>query len=73
VVVNAGTAVTIDALDGDGVFAADSSSGMRLMLRALADNTSALKVPPGEYREFPENTADAVYSGAVARSAARSS
>ena len=67
VVVNAGTAVTIDALDGDGVFRGGLIlPGMRLMLRALADNTSALKVPPGEYREFPENTADAVYSGAVA-------
>jgi type III pantothenate kinase len=66
VVVNAGTAVTIDALDGDGVFRGGLIlPGMRLMLRALADNTSALKVSPGEYREFPENTADAVYSGAV--------
>jgi type III pantothenate kinase len=67
VVVNAGTAVTIDALDGEGIFRGGLIlPGMRLMLRALAENTSALKVPPGEYREFPDNTADALYSGAVA-------
>jgi type III pantothenate kinase len=66
VVVNAGTAVTIDALDGEGVFRGGFIlPGMRLMLRALADNTNALKVPPGDYREFPENTADALYSGAI--------
>jgi len=35
------------------------------MLQALAENTSALKVAGGEYRDFPDNTADAVYSGAV--------
>jgi type III pantothenate kinase len=67
VVVNAGTAVTIDALDGEGVFRGGLIlPGIRLMLRALAENTSALKVPPGEFREFPANTADALYSGAVA-------
>jgi len=38
---------------------------MRLMLRALADNTSALKVPPGRYAEYPTNTADALYTGAL--------
>ncbi len=35
------------------------------MLRALAENTAALGVPPGEFREFPDNTADAIYSGAM--------
>ena len=66
VVVNAGTAVTIDALDADGVFRGGLIlPGVRLMLQALAENTSGLKVPPGEFREFPDNTADAIYSGAV--------
>jgi type III pantothenate kinase len=66
VVVNAGTAVTVDALDGDGVFRGGCIlPGLRLMLKALADNTAALKLPPGEMRPFPDNTADALYSGAM--------
>ena len=66
VVVNAGTAVTIDALDVDGVFRGGLIlPGLRLMLQALAENTSGLKVPPGEFQPFPDNTADAIYTGAV--------
>ena len=33
--------------------------------RSLAEKTAALKVAPGEYQDFPTNTADALYSGAV--------
>ena len=66
VVVNAGTAVTIDALDAEGAFRGGViMPGVRLMLRALADNTSALRVAPGEYRDFPTSTPDALYSGAM--------
>ena len=66
VVVNAGTAVTIDALDDEGVFRGGLIlPGMRLMLQALAENTAALKSAPGEFREFPDNTADALHSGAM--------
>lgn len=66
VVVNAGTAVTVDALDAEGVFRGGLIlPGLRLMLKALAENTTALKVPPGQMRPFPDNTADALYSGAV--------
>jgi type III pantothenate kinase len=66
VVVNAGTAVTVDALDADGVFRGGFIlPGIRLMLQALADNTAALKVPSGRYGDFPTNTPDAVYSGAL--------
>jgi type III pantothenate kinase len=66
VVVNAGTAVTIDTLDASGRFRGGVIlPGLRLMLRALADNTSALKSAPGQYQDFPINTADALYSGAV--------
>jgi len=66
VVVNAGTAVTVDALDADGVFRGGLIlPGLRLMLQALSENTAALKVPPGEMRAFPDNTADALYSGAM--------
>lgn len=66
IVVNAGTAVTIDALDADGRFLGGLIvPGLRLMLRALAENTSALKMPPGEFKPFPDNTPDALYSGVV--------
>jgi type III pantothenate kinase len=66
VVINAGTAVTIDALDADGVFRGGLIlPGMRLMLQALAENTAGLKAAPGEFRAFPDNTADAIYSGAL--------
>ena len=47
IVVNAGTAVTIDALDAGGVFRGGIIlPGIQLMLRALSDNTAALKVAP---------------------------
>jgi type III pantothenate kinase len=66
VVVNAGTAVTVDALDEEGVFRGGLIlPGMRLMLQTLAENTAALKYAPGEFREFPDNTGDALLSGAM--------
>ena len=65
-VVNAGTAVTIDALDADGTFRGGVIlPGLRLMLRSLADHTAGLKVAPGTYQEVPTNTGDALYSGAI--------
>ena len=66
IVVNAGTAVTVDALDADGVFRGGIIlPGPRLMLQALADKTAALRVPPGNFDDFPTNTADALYTGAL--------
>jgi type III pantothenate kinase len=66
VVVNAGTAVTVDALDADGRFRGGVIlPGLELMLHALADKTAALKTAPGRFAEFPSNTADALFSGAV--------
>jgi len=35
------------------------------MLQALAENTAGLRVPTGEFQAFPDNTADAVYSGSI--------
>ena len=66
VVINAGTAVTIDALDEEGRFLGGLLvPGVRLMLRSLAENTAALKVPSGAFADFPDSTPDAIYSGAV--------
>lgn len=66
VVVNAGTAVTVDALDSAGVFRGGIIlPGLRLMLQALASTTAALRTPPGRYHDFPINTADALASGTL--------
>ena len=66
IVANAGTAVTIDALDGDGVFRGGLIlPGIDVMLRALADNTAGLRKPPGKFESYPTNTPDALFSGAV--------
>lgn len=66
VVVNAGTAVTVDALSDDGVFLGGLIiPGMSLMRDSLAKNTAALKVEHGVFRPFPVNTADAIESGIV--------
>ena len=66
VAVNAGTIVTIDALDADGVYEGGIVvPGPHLMLRAMADRAPALKVPPGTYRPFSTTTADAIATGAI--------
>ena len=66
IVVNAGTALTADALDASGVFRGGIiMPGLNMMLQALAANTASLKVAPGHYHDFPINTADALYSGAM--------
>ncbi len=66
VVVNAGTALTVDALTADGVFAGGMIvPGADLMRKALADNTDALKLQPGAFRFFPDATGDAIMSGAI--------
>lgn len=67
IVVNAGTAITIDALDAGGVFRGGLIlPGIELMLRALADNTAALRISPGDFQHYPTNTRDALFSGAIA-------
>jgi len=66
VVVNAGTAMTVDGLTADGLFLGGLIvPGLTTMLRALAENTAALEEGGGHYRDIPRNTPDAVYSGAL--------
>ncbi|MGA8034310.1 MAG: type III pantothenate kinase [Casimicrobiaceae bacterium] len=66
IVVNAGTAVTVDALDADGVFHGGLIvPGIHLMLQSLADNTAALRVTPGRFQDFPTSTPDALRTGAL--------
>lgn len=66
VVVNAGTAMTVDVLTAEGVFMGGLIiPGLATMLRALAESTAAIGEGGGHYRDLPRNTPDAVYSGAL--------
>lgn len=66
VVVNAGTAMTVDALSHEGVFLGGFIvAGIDLMRAALAQNTANLNLGAGEFSYFPDNTADAIMSGAI--------
>jgi len=65
-VVNAGTAITIDALTDEGIFLGGVIlPGIDLMRRALETHTAGLPLQPGEVRFFPDNTGDAIMSGAA--------
>jgi len=66
VVVNAGTTMTVDALSGDGLFLGGCIvAGLTLMQDALARNTAQLARADGRFLYFPDNTADAIMSGAI--------
>lgn len=70
-VINAGTAVTIDALSVPK--AADHANfmgglimpGVGVMLRTLANNTAQLSVGEGSVMDFPTNTQDAMHTGCL--------
>ena len=65
-VVNCGTATTIDVLDAAGVFRGGLIlPGLDLMRSALADGAAELPAARGAYRELPTNTFDAIASGAI--------
>ncbi len=70
-VVNAGTAITIDALrvQPSGQQAQFIGGlimpGLTLMRSALSSNTAQLNVPTGQVVDFPTNTQDAIYSGCI--------
>jgi type III pantothenate kinase len=65
-VVNSGTATTIDALSGQGEFLGGLIlPGVELMQRSMVAAAVQLKPAQGEYVPFPLNSADALYSGAI--------
>lgn len=65
-VINAGTALTIDALTADGRFLGGLIvPGPVLMRRSLDRGTAGLRQTDGEIRAIPESTPDAITSGAV--------
>jgi type III pantothenate kinase len=65
-VVLAGTATTVNLVDGDGVFRGGVIiPGVALMKRALAVNTARLPFAEGRHRDQPRNTADAIETGCL--------
>lgn len=66
VVVMAGTATTIDTLDGGGRFLGGFIlPGLDLMRRSLARDTAALPLATGNYSVWPRCTDDAITSGCI--------
>jgi type III pantothenate kinase len=65
-VVNSGTAMTVDALSAPGEFLGGIIvPGFDLMHEALASNTAGLSSERGSFASFPRSTRDAITSGAV--------
>lgn len=65
-VVNCGTATTIDALSDSGEFLGGLIlPGITLMQKSLLANTAQLQQETGQYAAFPTQTADAIVSGAL--------
>jgi type III pantothenate kinase len=63
-IVNAGTATTIDMLSGDGVFLGGAiSPGIDLMRFVLHEHTGRLPLQEGSFRDAPRNTLDAIETG----------
>jgi type III pantothenate kinase len=72
IVMDAGTAITVDALDGDGVHLGGVIlPGVRLMRRALGEGTARIgNVGGGQVHLHTKNTASAVATGTVLGAAA---
>jgi type III pantothenate kinase len=65
-VVNAGTAITVDALSAQGDFLGGLIvPGIKLMMEAVSTKTAGARAEQGEFQAFPTNTMDAIYSGAL--------
>ena len=63
-VVNAGTATTVDALSADGEFLGGAIlPGVELMRYVLHEHTGRLPVQEGQFRDLPRNTIDAIETG----------
>ena len=58
--------MTVDALNSEGIFVGGVIvPGFMLMRNALASNTALLKLHDGHFSFFPDNTVDAMCSGAL--------
>jgi type III pantothenate kinase len=65
-VVDAGTAMTVDALSDTGEFLGGIiTPGFDLMRRTVIGNIAISNEDDGEFCDYPDSTADAIYSGAT--------
>jgi len=64
-VVNAGTALTIDAIDQNAFIGGLIVPGFSMMQNALLQNTAAVNPQNGQIKTFPLSTADASASGVL--------
>jgi type III pantothenate kinase len=65
-VVNVGTALTVDALAASGRFEGGLIvPGPALMRRSLGEGTARLRLTEGRFAPFPDSTPDAITSGAI--------
>jgi type III pantothenate kinase len=63
-VVNSGTATTVDMLTAEGVFRGGAIlPGVELMRFVLHEHTGRLPIQEGGYRDAPRNTKDAIETG----------
>jgi type III pantothenate kinase len=63
-IVNAGTATTVDALSADGEFLGGLIlPGVELMRFVLHEHTGRLPIQEGAFRSMPRNTLDAIETG----------
>jgi type III pantothenate kinase len=64
-VVNAGSALTIDAIYQNAFIGGLIVPGFSMMQQALLENTAAVHAQDGQAKAFPLTTADASYSGVL--------
>lgn len=64
-VVNAGTALTIDAIHQNTFIGGNIAPGLAMLRAAFGEQTALVNSENGVYQDFPVNTADASYSGAL--------
>ncbi len=65
-IVSAGSALTVDAMDAEGQFLGGIIvPGLHMMRQALARSTAQIGIQLGEVQEFPNTTADAVETGLI--------
>ncbi|SFE88135.1 type III pantothenate kinase [Nitrosomonas sp. Nm166] len=65
-VINVGTALTIDALSDSGEFLGGIIvPGIHLIRNSLLSGTQLITTDTGNYKEFPQNTDDGVRSGVI--------
>ena len=64
-VVNVGTALTIDAIHQNEFIGGLISPGFAMLQQGFKSQTSLVSSDNGHYQDFPRNTADASHSGAL--------